>query len=159
VSVSIRLYRIGVDNADHTADDMTGLGAASSGGRWNRPKTAMVYASRTRALACLETVVHLGGARPLPLNRYLVEILVPIAVWQARAVWPSIPVGWDAEPAGKVSLDLGTDWAAAGATALAEVPSVIVPEEHSILINPQHPDAALLTAKKIRKWTYDMRLK
>src|SRR5690606_25636098 len=109
----------------------------------------------TRALACLETVVHLGSGDPLPLNRYLVEIAVPADVWAARAVFDAAAhVGWDAEPAGKVSLDWGTAWAATGSALLAEVPSVIVPEEFNILINPRHAAVASLSAAKRRRWTY-----
>ncbi len=58
-----------------------------------------------------------------------------------------------------MSLDWGTAWATGSSTLLAEVPSVIVPEESNILMNPHHPDGALLRAEKVRKWTYDARLK
>jgi len=113
-------------------------------------------ASYSRALACLETVVHLSSGDPLPLNRYLVEVKIPIGLWSARTRFDPAPhIGWDAEPAGKVSIDWGTSWVEGKASVLAEVPSVIVPEEHNTLINPTHPDGVKLIAKKIRKWTYD----
>jgi RES domain-containing protein len=154
------LWRIGTDAPAYEAHDLTGRGAEVTGGRWNRKGTALVYASTSRALACLETVVHLGGGDPLPLNRYLVEITVPGAAWAGRTVLdPGAHVGWDAEPAGRVSLDWGTAWARGGAALLAEVPSVIVPEERNVLINPRHPDAASVRAAKVRKWTYDARLR
>lgn len=158
---SVTLCRIGVDTPLDPADDMTGVGAKISGGRWNHKGTALVYASMSRALACLETVVHLSSGDALPLNRYLVEITVPANVWAARTVLnPATHVGWDAEPAGKISRDWGTRWAAEYASPLlAEVPSVIVPEESNVLINPNHPDAASLSSRKIRKWTYDPRLR
>jgi RES domain-containing protein len=118
----------------------------------------MLYAATSRALACLETVVHLGDAG-LPLNRYLVEITVPDVDWVAREVFDAAAhVGWDAEPAGMVSLEWGTAWAASGRTLLAEVPSVIVPEETNVLINPAHPNASGLRVRKVRRWTYDARL-
>lgn len=119
----------------------------------------MIYASSSRALACLETLVHLGNS-DLPLNRYLLAIRVPSAAWTARTVLdPDAHVGWDAEPASLVSLDWGTVWAAACATLLAEVPSIVVPEESNILINPRHAGAASMAAVKVRKWTYDARLR
>jgi RES domain-containing protein len=119
----------------------------------------MVYASTSRALACLETVVHLG-ASSLPLNRYLVEITVPENEWNARTIFDSIGnVGWDAEPAGMVSLGWGTAWINGARTLLAEVPSVVVPEESNILINPRHHSAASVRARKVRRWTYDARLR
>jgi RES domain-containing protein len=39
------------------------------------------------------------------------------------------------------------------------VPSIIVPEEQNVVINPAHPESAKITAVKVRKWTYDPRFK
>ena len=158
--MSTIVWRIATDTPTYVADDLTGTGAKLTGGRWNEKGFAMVYASETRAMACLETIVHLN-AGALPLNRYLVAIDVPDTTWAKaqRETAASLAVGWDAEPAGKVSIDFGTDWLKTGATALLVVPSVVVPEEFNVLINPFHPDRKGLTANKIRKWTYDPRLR
>jgi RES domain-containing protein len=158
--MTVELWRIATDTPDYTADDLSGEGAKRSGGRWNRAGLAVTYTAGSIALACLETIVHLGAAN-LPLNRYLVRIDVPDEVW-ARATSldvASVPVGWDALPAGRVSLDLGGAWLIdRTAQALLRVPSVIVPEEANVLINPAHPDARLLVATKVRKWLYDLRV-
>ena len=155
---AITLWRIATDTPDYGADDMTGIGAERTGGRWNRKGTPMVYASTSRALACLETLVHLGSAR-LPLNRYLVEISVPVELWETREkAHADHLVGWDAEPPGLVSMNWGTAWAIGASSILAEVPSVVIPEDTNVLINPRHPDSSKLTAKKVRRWTYDARL-
>ena len=58
-----------------------------------------------------------------------------------------------------MSLDFGDAWAASGVSALLLVPSVIVPEEHNILINPLHADAKMITTSKIRKWHYGARMR
>jgi len=153
------VWRIAADTSDFGAHDMSGNGAEKTGGRWNRKGTRTIYASCSIALAYLETIVHLSGLESLPLNRYLVKIDIPTAVWTARTVFDaSAYVGWDALPAGLVSLDWGTQWVQSGKSLLAEVPSIVVPDESNILINPGHPDAARVTAKKIRRWTYDARL-
>ena len=87
------------------------------------------------------------------------RIDVPHYVWTARQVLARpAPVGWDAIPEGLVSRSLGSVWLAAGATALLAVPSVIINEENNVLINPTHPDAAKLTATKIRRFVYDHRV-
>jgi RES domain-containing protein len=157
--VSHLLWRIATDTKAYTAEDMSGTGAKVSGGRWNDVGEVLVYSSESRALACLETVVHLN-AGGLPFNRYLVEIDVPDEVWTAaESPDPStLPVGWDAEPAGLVSIRHGSAWVASLRSALLLVPSVIVPEERNALINPLHPDAAKIKARKVRKWLYDPRL-
>lgn len=153
------VWRIATDAPDYEADDLSGAGAQATGGRWNPQGTAVVYASATRALACLETVVHLS-AGGLPLNRYLVEIDIPEDIWTAapRETLATLRVGWDAEPPGRASIGFGAAWLDAGSSAVLFVPSAVVPEEFNILINPRHPDTRRITATKQRRWTYDPRL-
>lgn len=157
--MSRTLWRIATDAPAYEAHDLSGAGAKETGGRWNEKGAPVVYASESRALACLETIVHLNAAA-LPLNRYLVAIEVPDDVWggaaQARA--SSLPVGWDAAPSGRVSISFGTAWLKGLSSALLFVPSVIVPEEVNVLINPLHPDSRRLAATKARRWLYDPRL-
>jgi len=69
----------------------------------------------------------------------------------------AVQVGWDALPPGRVSIAWGTAWAQGGASCVAEVPSVVVPEEANLLINPRHPDARRIRARKLRRWLYDPR--
>ena len=153
------MWRIASDTPQYEAHDLSGKGAELSGGRWNRKGTPMVYTSDSRSLACMETVVHLSSGDSLPLNRFLVEVSIPFAVWKSRIEFDRADhVGWDAEPPGKVSMDWGTAWVQGKTTLLARVPSVIVPEEINILINPLHPDVSKIAAVKVRKWTYDQRL-
>lgn len=153
------VWRIAADTLDYGADDLSGKGAQKTGGRWNRKGTALLYTSSSIALACLETMVHLAGGVPLPLNRYLVQIAMPPDAWRRRAKFNRTGhVGWDAAPPGLVSMDWGNQWARSGKSLLAEVPSVVVPEECNILINPAHASAARLEARKVRQWRYDLRL-
>ena len=56
----VSLWRIASDTPDYTADDTTGAGAKKTGGRWNRKGIALIYTAESRALACLETLVHLN---------------------------------------------------------------------------------------------------
>ena len=151
----MNLWRIATDTKPYESDDLSGTGAKITGGRWNAPGDAVIYTSETQALACLEAVVHLN-AGGLPLNRYLVAITIPAAIWAAaRTEIPaSLPVGWDADPSGRASVQFGTAWLRSNASALLRVPSVIVPDEYNVLINPQHPGARAITARKIRRWLY-----
>ncbi|WP_293880592.1 RES family NAD+ phosphorylase [Sphingomonas sp.] len=157
--MSQSLWRIGTDTHGYSASDLSGTGARLSGGRWNDIGIGVVYTSCTRSLACLETVVHLG-AEELPLNRYLIEIAVPDDIWATAEHLDHLtaPVGWDAHPAGIESTNFGSAWTISQRTVLLFVPSTIVLEESNVLINPAHPDAARITAKKMRKWIYDHRL-
>ncbi len=152
-------WRIGTVSDKYLADDLKGTGAERTGGRWNRPGKPVVYTSSTIALAALETVVHLSNS--LPLNRYLVEVIIPDAIWHKRETLDhsTAPMGWDACPTGMPSLDYGDDWLDSQRSAILLVPSVVVPEESNILLNPKHPDAGQITARMVRKWLYDVRIK
>ena len=153
------VWQIATDTPDYEADDLTGAGAEASGGRWNERGVAMLYAAETIALACLETVVHLNaGGRPF--NRFLVAVEIDDRVWCSaqRATVEGLKVGWDAQPAGRASIAMGTAWARAAKSAVLVVPSAIVPEEANILINPRHPEAEKIMSRKVRRWLYDPRL-
>ena len=155
----MRVWRIGTDTPAYHSDDLSGTGAKITGGRWNSIGMPVVYCSDTPSLACLETLVHLGTSG-LPFNRFLVAVNIPDAVWNARRIetTTSLKVGWLACPAGRDSIDTGDAWIKSNLSAVMTVPSVIVPEDSVILINPSHPDAKHITADKVRQWTYDPRL-
>lgn len=165
VSMVKVVYRITSDTPEFTADDLSGGGAAKVGGRWNAVGAPVVYCAGSRALAYLETLAHLipglaPGTKP-PGNRCLIEVSVPMAVWDQRHYArkdPKFPGGWNVHPAGKGSVDYGTAWLAAKTSALLVVPSVVVPAEDNILINPLHPDAKGIKAKNTGQWQFDHRL-
>ncbi|MDQ1814639.1 RES family NAD+ phosphorylase [Massilia sp. CCM 9210] len=154
--MTVSLWRIAVEAASYSANDLSGTGARMMGGRWNSKGTPVVYCATNIALATLETVHYLrsGG---LPFNRYLVRVDIPDHVWDRRAVLDPLPGGWDAVPAGRGSTAAGERWVASAASALLQVPSVIVPDEFNVIINPVHPDAAGISATTLKRWIYDPR--
>ncbi|MDC7684382.1 RES family NAD+ phosphorylase [Asticcacaulis sp. BYS171W] len=153
------VWRIGTVTPDYSADDKTGIGASKTGGRWNYKDTRLIYTAESRALCCLETAVHIETE--LPFNRFLVAYEIPDDIWAARQVLTdtTAPKGWDASPAGLPSMAYGTNWVKSGAEALLVVPSIVVPEESCILINPEHHDMARIDVEIVRKWFYDPRLR
>src|ERR1700694_995034 len=120
------VWRIAVEAPDYGSDDLSGKGPEKSGGRWNRKGTPVISASSSIALAYLETMVHLSGLEPLPLNRYLIKIEIPGAAWKARTVFDAARrEGWDALPAGLKSLDWGRNGDNRGGGFLPEVRSFV----------------------------------
>lgn len=127
---------------------LDGEGARRYGGRWNSPGRPAVYAAETAALAVLEVRVHLD----LPLD------LLPA---DYRLI--SIDLGTaDIEHAPPEAVDdprtYGDRWLIEVRSAVLRVPSVIVPEEWNALINPRHPDAALVSINGMRPFRFDPRL-
>lgn len=157
---AVSAFRIARTTRHYRADDLSGAGVARYGGRWNAPRTPMAYASSHRSLAALEVLVHMREPRgmALPLDLYLVELAIPPSAWDAREAFDaSAHPGWDVSPAGAVSIEWGIAWAHAGRSLIAVVPSVVVPEENNVLINPLHADAKMLRVSSLRKWRYDDR--
>jgi RES domain-containing protein len=157
--VTVHLWRIAADTPEWDAEDLAGKGAAARGARWNQPGDHVTYASTSISLAAWETRAHVGRGMALPWNRVLVRIAVPDDAWRAHVRLPrTLPVGWDAIPEGLVSRRLGSSWLRTGASLLLVVPSVIIPEEDNVLINPAHPDRARVSATRVRRFVYDHRV-
>ena len=68
------------------------------------------------------------------------------------------PGGWNVHPPGKGSVAYGTAWLAAKTSAVLVVPSVVVPDEDNLLVNPLHPDAKFIKANNTGQWQFDHRL-
>jgi RES domain-containing protein len=150
------LWRIAADTRHHSADDLSGAGAARSPGRWNDDGQAVVYTAPTIALAVLETAAHIDDTG-LPLNRFLVRLDVPDEVWQARQERSvaELPTAWAAIPAGRASVRVGADWLRSAQSPILLVPSVIVPEEPIALVNPAHPLVKKIAATIVRPLDYN----
>jgi RES domain-containing protein len=150
------LWRIAAETRLYRADDLTGAGAAANPGRWNEAGQPALYAAPSVALAVLETAAHIddGG---LPLNRYLVRLDVPASIWRKRAELDpaTLPPAWEGIPAGAASAQAGARWLKSRGAAILLTPSVIVPEEHTALINALHPDATRIKAAIVRPFEYN----
>ena len=153
------LWRIAKHTVQYTASDMSGGGAKATGGRWNSKGAPVVYASTTIALATLETLAHLGDNIAIR-NAFLLQIDVPASVWKLREIIQpaELEPTWVAEPPGSTTVSFGDNWLAGASAPILMVPSVIVPEEYNVLINPMHPRAKRLQAKVVRQFVYDPRL-
>jgi RES domain-containing protein len=145
-------YRI--VKAAHASDPLSGEGARLFGGRWNPPGWRCVYAAESRALAVLEMLVHLAGrARSLPFRLLTIEVPDELV-----SPMPALPEDWDVMPAGRVSQLLGEAWLRMGETVGLRVPSVIIPEESNVLLNPQTPGFDRVEVVDRRDFALDLRV-
>jgi RES domain-containing protein len=136
------VYRIARDKYIH---DLSGEGAKMHGGRWNKPGTPALYTSQVRSLALLELVVHFNSAAAFAMNynfacigideRRIIDVDLQIL--------PSTLAGlnnhslWDITETYFANKDiLGV-----------RVPSIIIPQEFNIVLNPlsfQYNDIVIL---------------
>ena len=136
---------------ERAADALSGEGARRYGGRWNPPGSAVVYASESRALAVLETFVHLTlEARALAFVLLTLE-LPGRAQLRRRA---------DARPPRSLaaSQDAGRAWVKDGTTLALVVPSLLVPQEKNNVLNVAHPQFGAVTVAGSEPFSFDDRL-
>lgn len=148
-------WRIAKQSSKYKATDMDGAGGLYVSGRWHRQGTPVIYAATTIALACLETVVHYDDIG-LPVLRILVEYRIPIEVTD-KGVNVTLPPRWDSMTDSDAA-DVGTRWLEQNSELLLYVPSVIIQMESNVLINPLHPDKALIEVIDHGEFKYDPRL-
>jgi RES domain-containing protein len=148
----MRLWRI----ASGRYDPLDGEGARRAGGRWNSPGRPCVYASAQASLAVLEKLVWVDP-EDVPNDLHLFEIDFPDDAALTTVEPGSLPSDWT-EPGSPVCLEVGDRWLMAGGTAALVVPSVILPEERNVLINPLHSAAARIRLVDSRPFAFDVRL-
>jgi RES domain-containing protein len=149
----VRIWRIA--RAPFLALD--GEGAHLFGARWSSEGTAVVYAASHLSLAALEYLVHVD-IEDVPADLMAVEIEVPDDAEQRVVEVGDLPPNWRATSAPRACRALGDDWAAAGKELVLRVPSVLIPEESNVLVNPAHPRAGEVRALGERPFVYDPRL-
>lgn len=117
----------------------------------------MAYTSEALSLAALELFVHLEVAL-LPEDLVAVEVLVPDGVVAEELPVERLPPGWGGPVPPPELHRLGREWVASRRSLLLRVPSVLVPREWNVLVNPAHPDVGRLTVVPPRPFRFDARM-
>ncbi len=150
----MEIYRI---SKSKYANDITGEGARLYGGRWNRPGMAVLYTSETRSLALLELIVHFSSKSAFKENYcYLtfdiderfIEIL-DINLLPKNGLEPNDNRLW------KIS----DYYFNHKKVAALKVPSVLIPQENNIIINPNHFEFKALKVNNLENILLDERFK
>jgi RES domain-containing protein len=140
----MRLWRLVTPRHLDTA--MSGDGAALYGGRWNPVGVRMVYTADSLALATLELVVHLAGAR---VTYIAIELDVPTRAVERLDV-AVLKRRWADDESS--TQRVGHDWMQLSAMAVA-VPSALVDPrsgECNVLLNPNH--AAMSKVREMQRF-------
>lgn len=116
-------------------DDREGIGAKLYGGRWNPQKTPCIYTSQSISLALLEKYVHAQGMEQMQ-NLALLEAEIPhvkacffeVDLHKLKPSWAS-----DIE----YTQWLGEQLLKDESIVAFSVPSVLIPAERNIVLNPR----------------------
>ena len=134
---------------------LSGEGGRRVSGRWHTVGRPVVYASASSPGALLEVLVHLRGRfSETPEGYTLLRINVPNDL--DIETLTTAPLAWNAEVL--PSRFTGDAWLANRKTALAKVPSVVIPYAWNYLMNPLHPSACDITITSATEERLDPRL-
>ncbi len=137
------------------ADRLVASGGAA---RWNSRGRFVIYTAATRALACLENVVHRSGEGLQETFRVMV-IDVPDELPVETIAPETLPPHWfDFANYGECQ-QLGDAWLYRGKSAVMRVPSAIIGQEWNYLLNPAHPDFASIALVRTEAFVFDPRIK
>ena len=140
----------------HALTAFSGDGARAFGGRWNLPGIPMMYTAHTRALAALESLAHYGGAeRRMAFVTFEIDIPDKLAIQIDTA---TLPRDWRSGEPSASTQTLGSDWQRSARSAALVVPSVLVPQEFCVLLNPEHADIDKIMVTYPEAFTFDERL-
>ncbi|WP_426491978.1 RES family NAD+ phosphorylase [Hymenobacter sp. 102] len=137
------------------ADDLFASGYRA---RWNYKDQFVIYTAASRALACLENVVHRGGEGLTGQFRVLV-IDVPDDLLVEEVPLSQLPRDWEQASRYAVCQPLGAEWYARRSSAVLRVPSSIVPQEFNYVLHSRHPDFKRIRIVSREEFRFDARIK
>jgi RES domain-containing protein len=145
---------------EYSAGALSGEGALLAGGRWNSAGTPMVYLASSLALAVLEVFVHMDlSESPEDMISLMIDIPVEKDTLEGEkaAVLRLLPSSWR-ERGSRATQKLGDEWIVSGRSAVLPVPSVVVPGEWNVLLNPLHRDASRIKVLETKPFRFDARM-
>lgn len=147
------VYRI---TAKKHAGDLTGKGAATFGGRWNKKGSPVLYTGENKEIALLETIVHTPPLLIPELDILTLEIpddsITAIDIAQ-------LPENWTVYPAPAILSEIGERWIKEGKTLALRVPSSIIHSSHNYVLNCRHPEYSKVKLIERKNFEFDTRLK
>ena len=133
----------------HMNMTFSGEGGMFVAGRWNNKGQKVIYCSQSISLCTLEWLSHHGlSVSGFSYNKYSIEI--NDALIKSFKI-KDLPKNWNQSPAIQETRDFAEKHLFNQTKYIAlAVPSVVIPEEYNLVINPQHP-AYVLICKTIKK--------
>lgn len=117
-------------------DDLSGIGAKLTGGRWNPKGYSVLYCASTSSLAILEKLVNIDYDL-LPSDLFITELDLPDSSIKSIEV-SDLPKNWNAYPSPDKLKLIGKNWIDNNESFLLKVPSAVNPSEANYLVNVKH---------------------
>lgn len=136
---------------------LDGEGARLYGSRWTPRGLPAIFASATLSLAALERFVHTDPDLE-PTDLVAVEVTVAHGMAVDAVSLADLPKNWRDYPAPPALASIGERWLTSGKAAVLSVPSVVIPRERNVILNPAHPDFGKIIAAPPEAFSFDPRM-
>lgn len=146
------VYHLGQTKYAHL---LTGEGAKLFGGRWNRVGVPCIYTSENKSLCVLEYAANVT-LEELSDNLSFTAYDIPDDCWMNFTA-KQLPKDWMETRVPDSSKEWGSKHLQHNLAL--RLPSVIIPSEYNILLNPQHTDFKKVKIKDIERFSFDRRIK
>jgi len=135
------------------------LYASGYAARWNSKGTRLIYTAQSRALACLENLVHRGG-RGVNAVFSTMKIEIPDNTSIKKIRLSELPESWPltSSQSYQPTRMIGDQWIQASTSCILKVPSALIKEEYNYLLNPAHPDFTKIKVVSVTSFSFDERL-
>jgi len=130
----VKIYRL---TKTKYIDDLSGEGARLYSGRWNKRGDALLYFSEHLSLCVLELLTR-SDFEFLVAGYSFIEAEVPSSLIKTLKKPETISPKWRSNPPISQTKQHGSDWIKSNKSLGLAVPSVVLPYENNILINPNH---------------------
>ena len=136
------------------------LNASGNKARWSKKGSYVIYTASTRALACLENVVHRAG-EGLQQAFEVMVIDIPDDILMEEILLKDLKKGWNNSDhlTYEICQAIGEDWLERGVSAILKVPSSIIQKESNYLFNINHQDFKKLIIIDLEDFEFDLRIK
>lgn len=142
----------------HLKEDLTGKGASIFPGRWNLKDVFCIYTAESRALALLEHMANISRENYIRSAFTMRTFFIPDECI-LKVSLDDLPSNWRERPPPVSTREFGARLIESKESLAYFLPSVIIPQERNILIDPFHPDMKKLRIENDQLIEFDMRLK
>jgi RES domain-containing protein len=139
------------------SDDLSGLGAELTCGRWNYKGTRVLYTSESRALCTAEIAVHTPMGL-IPRDYYLTTIKIPDEIKINSINENDLTENWKSFPYSGLTQKIGDEFIKQNNSLVLKVPSAVVQGDYNYLINPSHIDFSTIKIVNKEPFSFDERL-
>ena len=142
----------------HVDSALEGVGGLMVSGRWHRRGQPILYTASSAALAALEVLVHVEPLQA-PDDLRLLGLELPDELTIEELVPALLPEDWRSVPAPESTQSIGNTWLERRSSVALRVPSVVVPMETNVLLNPRHPEMSRVRISSNEAFRFDSRLR